>query len=173
MTTTVYIIFAAVFLILCGVIILTPGCRHRKTIRQAKKVMKKIQGMEPGRMIAYLRNIHPNVFEEVVLLGFLDKGYRIRRNRRYTGDGGIDGRVYKKGTRYLVQDKRYSGYINRKDVDDFHTLCKKKRCKGFFVHTGKTGEASRETVREDATVRIISGDSLIRLLTHRKVVKND
>lgn len=46
-----------------------------------------------GQKIAYLRKIDPFVFEELLLEGFERRGFEVIRNRRYTGDGGIDGRV--------------------------------------------------------------------------------
>ncbi|MEX6059375.1 restriction endonuclease [Enterobacter hormaechei] len=41
--------------------------------------------------INYLRKIDPFVFEELLLEGFEAHGFRTIRNKRYTGDGGIDG----------------------------------------------------------------------------------
>ncbi|WP_192840691.1 restriction endonuclease, partial [Enterobacter hormaechei] len=41
----------------------------------------------------YLRKIDPFVFEELLLEGFEAHGFRTIRNKRYTGDGGIDGQV--------------------------------------------------------------------------------
>ena len=69
----------------------------------------------------------------------------MKRNKRYSGDGGIDGRASKDGEEYLVQSKRYRGYISRQHVEDFSRVCTRERLKGFFVHTGKTGDASWET----------------------------
>jgi len=40
--------------------------------------------------IAYLRKIDPYVFEELLLEALLSKGFKITRNKRYSGDGGID-----------------------------------------------------------------------------------
>ncbi|WP_248844390.1 restriction endonuclease [Escherichia coli] len=43
--------------------------------------------------------------------GFESHGFRTIRNKRYTGDGGIDGQVKCGKHRYLIQAKRYRGHI--------------------------------------------------------------
>lgn len=55
-----------------------------------------------GQKIAYLRKIDPFVFEELLLEGFERRGFEVIRNRRYTGDGGIDGRVKIDGQTRLI-----------------------------------------------------------------------
>ena len=137
--------------------------KHQINIKKADKVLKKLQGMQCNEQrLHYLRKINPFVFEEVVLNALLAKGHKIKRNKRYTGDGGIDGKVYIKGKLTLVQSKRYSGHISRKHVIEFVHLCKKKRCKGLFVHTGR---ASKQTLLAAKNIEIISGPKLMSLLT--------
>ena len=54
---------------------------------------RKIQTLPAfGYKIAYLRKIDPFTFEELLLEGFESHGFRTIRNKRHTGDGGIDGR---------------------------------------------------------------------------------
>lgn len=144
------------------------GGRHRSFRKKARRVARTLakgEGTPAGNM-AYLRKINPFVFEELVLDGFQAKGYSVKRNRRYTGDGGVDGRVYLDGKEFLVQCKRYRGYIKNSDVEAFAGLCAEKGAEGFFVHTGKTGQGSRSAARI-GNIYIISGDSLLNLIQKR------
>ncbi|WP_228703482.1 restriction endonuclease [Klebsiella pneumoniae] len=66
--------------------------RHKRKQQQARRVLAKIQTLPAfGYKIAYLRKIDPFTFEELLLEGFESHGFSIIRNKRYTGDGGIDG----------------------------------------------------------------------------------
>lgn len=114
--------------------------KHLAKIRVAKKVSKtinKIQNDNSGWLFSYLRKIDPFVFEELILLTFKKYGFKIKRNKRYTHDGGIDGRVKKNGEKFLVQAKRYSGNINSEHVNDFIKTCRCYKVCGYFIHTGK------------------------------------
>ena len=118
----------------------------------------------PAQAFAYLQKVNPYSFEELVLDGFEKAGYKVKRNARYSGDGGVDGRVSKDGEEYLVQCKRYRGYISRQDVEDFSRVCTRECRRGFFVHTGKTGEGSWETAGAFGNVNIISGGRMLSLV---------
>ena len=138
--------------------------RHKRNIRTARKVQKKLSQIKfPGAKLNYLRKIDPFVFEELILNGFKNNGYKIKRNKRYTGDGGIDGRVKKDGQWFLVQAKRYSNCINPTHVTEFMTIVEmQKVAGGFFVHTGRTGKKSYEL--KNKSIDFISGDKLLALL---------
>lgn len=71
------------------------------------------------------------------------------RNKRYTGDGGIDGRCNINGSDYLIQSKRYKSHINP-----------------AFVHTGKTGAKSKQ-IAQDENLEMISGQRLLNLLLNQ------
>lgn len=105
------------------------------------------------------------VFEELVLEALKDNGFRVCRNKRYSGDGGIDGRVFKNGEEYYVQCKRYASHIDMQHVRDFVELCRKDGKSGLFVHTGKTGRGAWNVLSDGpSTVEIISGGKLLNLL---------
>ena len=152
--------------------LLTPhGWRWRAARRLRRRIIK--DAFTPERTIGYLRSVDPFVFEELVLLSFRKAGYRIRRNRRYTGDGGIDGRMSKGSRRWLLQMKRYGGHIDAADVRAFAGLCREHGACGAFVHTGRTGGAARDAVREAENVFIVSGERLWRLIARGEdVLKN-
>lgn len=150
--------------------------RHRKNVKAAWRLRGRIREIASSRaggdvawFLGYLRQVDPYVFEELVLISLRERGYRIRRNRRYSGDGGVDGRAWKGGRLHLVQCKRYSGYIQKADVGELERLCRKKRCLGLFIHTGKTGKGSIEAASD--RVAIISGESLYELLVEYKKAK--
>jgi restriction system protein len=92
-------------------------------------------------VLAYLRKIDPFVFEELLLTCFERQGFTIRRNERYTGDGGLDGRVWLHGELYLIQAKRYKDSINPVHLEEFGRLIQSRGAAGgYFVHTGRTGD---------------------------------
>ncbi|KZX85190.1 hypothetical protein A3715_17325, partial [Oleiphilus sp. HI0009] len=139
--------------------------KHGINIRKAKNNLAKLKSIQhKGALFAYLRKIDPYVFEEMVLTAFQKSGYKIKRNKRYSGDGGIDGTVYLKGKKYLIQSKRYSSYISLAHLKEFQLLCRQHRCKGFFVHTGRTGKGCFNALSESNNISIVSGNDLISLL---------
>ena len=143
--------------------------RHRRYVAKAKRVTAVLRGgtLSQGQAVAYLRKVNPYVFEEVVLNGFLNKGFGIHRNRRYSGDGGVDGRVTIAGKEYLIQCKRYHGHIDRRHVEDFSRVCLKENKEGYFVHTGRTGKGARDEAEHWGNVRVVSGRKLLDLLGYR------
>jgi restriction system protein len=106
-----------------------------------------------SRRIQYLRQLDPFVFEEVVLDTFQRHGWIVIRNRRYTGDGGIDGRVYNGGHWYGVQCKRIAGDVLPHVLLKFEKDLKKNGLrKGFFVHTGRLAATAFENTPPCITV---------------------
>lgn len=141
--------------------------RHERNKKTSKKVLEKISSFEnDGQKIAYLRKIDPFVFEELILDSFAKKGYKVIRNKRYTGDGGIDGKVIIDGDVCLIQAKRYKGLINPKHVREFEELCKKSNVSGFFCHTGRTSKNLMSEIKKTSYTVLVSGDRLIELITH-------
>lgn len=139
---------------------------HRKRMEQARHARSLFSSgrLSPSQAYAYVRKISPYAFEELVLDGFMEHGYKVTRNQRYSGDGGYDGKVSKNGIDFLIQCKRYRSYICRSDVEDFSRLCTRNCCKGFFVHTGKTGAGAWETAGVYGNVDIVSGDRMLAVI---------
>lgn len=139
--------------------------KHSYNQKLSKRILHKINSFPyEGQKINYLRKIDPFVFEELLLDAFAHKGFTIRRNRRYTNDGGIDGILYKDNVKYLIQAKRYKGYVNKAHLVSFIELTEKNKCKGFFCHTGKTGTEGKTMYRNHANVEIYSGSKLLELI---------
>lgn len=142
--------------------------KHYKKLRSAKKVSKIINSCKliyDARIINYLKKIDPFVFEELILYTFKKRGYKIYRNKRYTGDSGIDGKVKIDNKLFFIQAKRYQDYINPQHVKDFCDLCNTKKTNGFFIHTGKTGPASKIN---NENIQIVSGSYLVKFLKYKE-----
>lgn len=138
-------------------------------IKKAYKIMKMINQPtfreNPQRLFSYVRKIDPFVFEELLLLSFKARGIKVIHNKRYTGDGGIDGIVILKDKkRYAIQAKRYTNHINSSHVDHFKRAVINHGCHGgFFIHSGKSGGRIFQSM--GASIHLISGNNLHQLLT--------
>lgn len=165
-----------ILLALVWLTILLPNLNSSKTLHQifrnrARKVLvriREIHKQEQGdaRVIAYLRKINPFVFEELILLAFKEHGFPVIPNKRYTGDGGIDGQVNVYGSTWPIQAKRYSKHVKKSHVDQFARLINEKSYHGgIFIHTGRTGKEVRDTYR-NGTLIILSGSVLVDLFCY-------
>lgn len=118
-------------------------------------------------VIGILRQCDPFVFEELLLHIFAEtEEFHIVRNKRYTGDGGIDGRFYFDDYPFLIQAKRYKSHINPQHIEEFAQKVTVFKAEfGLFIHTGKTGNLSRKTAwysRKD--LMLVSGQKLVDLI---------
>lgn len=151
--------------------------RHLYHIRKAKKIIKtlKLIALTPyyeGKIINYLRKINPYVFEELILTVIEESNIRVFRNIAYSGDGGIDGIFKIKQGKVLVQCKRYGKYINAKDVKDLSVkVASDKYFMGIFVHTGKTGEKSKNIGLNEKNVIFLSGSNLVNVIVGKEDIK--
>lgn len=160
------LIYILIFLVFLLFILLLTKRKSKYQYNQEKgdKILEKINSFEfDGQKINYLKKIDPFVFEEIILTAFKNKGFKIKRNKKYTGDGGIDGIVFYNNQKYLVQAKRYKNHINNQHVEEFSNLCLENKCKGYFVHTGKTGKKSNHIQQHSGHIKIISGSKLLNL----------
>lgn len=170
-----WLIFVIVFLLintLTGI----KKTKHIMRIITAKKIYKKINNIKNdnnGWLFSYLRKIDPYVFEELILYSFKKYGYKIKRNKRYTHDGGIDGRIKKNGQKYIIQAKRYSEYIKPSHVQEFIKVCRTKKNYGYFIHTGKTGEEVKEIINNNPQIKIISGKKLYEFFIFKQEKSSD
>lgn len=139
--------------------------RHQRFRSSAQRAFIRLtQVQSTGQQIAYLRLLNPFVFEELILDAFERAGHKVHRNRRYTGDDGIDGAVVIDGVLHLVQAKRYAKHIKLAHVQQFVLLVRRRRCRGLFCHTGKTGASVRALAKASPEIRILSGATLLGIL---------
>ncbi|MBO1996782.1 restriction endonuclease [Staphylococcus epidermidis] len=115
-----------------------------------------------GQKIAYLRKIDPFVFEELLLEGFERRGFEVIRNRRYTGDGGIDGRVKIDGQTWLIRPNAIAttavGHVR-----DFSDLLNATGARGFSAIPAKRAKA-KSLIRGDSRMILVSGQKLLDLI---------
>jgi restriction system protein len=158
------------FFILYSLYFISRRTKQRWRIKASYKYIKKIQKIkgdnEFARTIGYLRKIDPFIYEEMILSILKMQGYKIYRNKKYTGDGGIDGKFKFKGKLYYIQAKRYKSYIAKSHVDEFNKLINKNKVHGLFVHTGKTGKGSKEFKSD--TLHFVSGNDMVLFLKNKK-----
>lgn len=162
------------FCVVLGVVILRAligNPRHFFNVRKASRSLKTLRAIDdPARQFGYLRCVDPFVFEEMILTALQEMGHGIRRSRRYTGDGGIDGRAIINGEKVLIQAKRYRQHITAEHVSAFAHLCRRSGKKGIFIHTGKTGKQSWVNGAE-GHIDIVSGSRMLNLLTGTYIPK--
>lgn len=142
--------------------------RHKRKIITADKIILKLNGFtgvyKNQQILAYLRKIDPYVFEELLLSAFAMKGFKIIRNKSYSGDGGIDGMIINNECLFLIQAKRYSSFVKREHIKDFELLITEKNAVGgYFIHTGRTAVKSHLEYK-NSSIQIISGQKLIDLI---------
>ncbi len=156
--------------------------RHQQYIQLADSVLKRLRDAFGGsrsehritviqlpEALAILRKMNPYAFEELLLTCCHERGWKIERNFKYSNDGGLDGRVTIAGKLYLIQAKRYRGYINPKHIHDFHRVIRgEEAVGGFFIHTGRTSELSKELLREYG-ISLLSGQRLVDFVLGKKL----
>jgi restriction system protein len=141
---------------------------HKTRIIKAMRLFHLLKKPEfktqPGRLFAYIKTIDPFVFEELLLIAFQSRGLKVIRNKRYTGDGGIDGIVLLPSKiRMAIQAKRYQNHINAQHLKDFAAVLTNHGCSGgYFIHCGKSGQTVYQQIPQNIT--LISGATLHRLL---------
>jgi restriction system protein len=148
--------------------------KKQANIQYASQVLQRLRSITPivklPVVIATLRRISPYVFEELVLTCCLEQGWQIQRNFRYTGDGGIDGRVLILGKLYVIQVKRYTNHINAEHIKDFLSCIEHERASGgFFVHTGITGQLSKQLIRRSNKIILVSGHKLENFVLNKQL----
>lgn len=147
--------------------------KHQVNIQTAARVIEKLRSFkEPykkAKQLTYLKKISPYVFEELLLTLFSEMGYKIIRNKSYSNDGGLDGKIIlPSGELVLIQAKRYSGAISRKHLLGFQALVLKSQATtGYFIHTGRTSAPNLDLYRNSSIV-IYSGDKLLELLNMKE-----
>ncbi len=91
------------------------GAGDRVQGERVRGVLGHMQPLQnPAKCFAYLRQIPPLAFEELILSELKARGHAIKRSVRYSGDGGADGEWELNGRLWLVQAKRYASRAHLK-----------------------------------------------------------
>lgn len=146
---------------------------HAYMQRRSRDLVVRLRALEPlknpGRVFGRLRATNPYLFEELILSELETRGLKVTRNSSYSGDGGSDGAFVLEGEPWLVQAKRYKGFVKAEHVRAFDQLCRDHGVKGLFVHTGRTPKALLQSDRQYGVVRIVSGSELMQLFAGHAV----
>lgn len=153
---------------LVNLIRLTGKPQHRRRVRQSRRVLATVRRFKgphaAAQTFSYLRQVDPLVFEEVAMTALEDAGALVLRSRRYTADGGIDGRCWFPwaGLRTIaVQVKRFEAAVTPSDVSGFCALVKEQGyAGGIFVHCGRSGPKTYDALRGQP-VQLVSGQRLL------------
>lgn len=115
--------------------------RHRRYRATAARVHQRLRELNgDGQRMSYLRKINPYVFEELLLLlAFERQGLKVERNASYSGDGGLDGKVFINGECWLIQARRYSRAISPGHVREFDALLSRAGQRDFFSTQAEPG----------------------------------
>lgn len=168
----VFFLLAFIFVAAALLLRKTSGARarrHQRYRQAANRVLLKLPELQAGQQVVYLRKINPYVFEEMILTAIERRGIPVRRNHSYSSDGGIDGQFWTGQERWLVQAKRFASAVRPEHVRQFGELARKEKCKGLFVHTGRTGLVSLKHFSDYPEIILVSGSSLLQLLSGESV----
>lgn len=147
--------------------------KHYSNVKKSKFVLNKIREIKnPSQVMNYLRKIDPFVFEELILTALEADGFKVVRNDRYTGDGGIDGKVFLGKDLYYIQAKRYPGKVVTSHIVDFENIVIRDGVKGLFIHTGSTPLPGKDFAKRSNHIEIISGKKLLKLLVPELEITN-
>jgi hypothetical protein len=118
------------------------------------------------RLPEYLLKMHPEEFEHLVCALFQRMGYEVEHTQ-YSGDGGIDGYLKKKGELSILQCKRVKGSVGEPVLRDlFGTMHAIGAKEGVVVTTGKVSNQARAW-SQDKPIRIYELDELVTCIrTH-------
>ena len=147
--------------------------KHQLNIQYGERVLQQLRSNaledKLPMVLGTLRRINPYAFEELLMTCCMQQGWQIQRNFRYSNDGGVDGRVLIAEKLYLIQAKRYRGYIKSEHIRDFSNVIQQEGASGgFFIHSGKTGPLSQELLFK-CRINLISGQQLVNFILGRRI----
>lgn len=171
--TTSETLYIVLFLIVSIVLIYWPS-REKWRVDKSKYLLKRLNKIEkPELIFGELRSkrVDPFLFEELILTSIqkFNPNVRITRNKKYTGDGGIDGTFVLNGVIVAIQAKKYVNEIATSHVLQLEKDMKKFGATyGLFVHTGRTRPATWNKT-QGSDVFIVSGASMLALILRGKL----
>lgn len=145
------------------------GLKPKKNWTKAMGLYKRLNralknGESEEKTLAFLRNLDPHLFEELVMFAFKKQGYVIFRNETYSNTRGHVGQISTyKNERKLIQTKIYTGVWNPADLQDFKVVVgQHEQCNaGIFVHTEKSTNLPANDI---PNIDVMDGQQLIELI---------
>ncbi len=144
--------------LLTGVALIT--LRFYLRARHHRRFKQKVGGV--GSIDDMLK-LTPREFEEMVVELYLMAGHAAKRTGA-TGDHGIDVVVNaKNGEKWVVQCKRWTGYVGEPVIRDFYgAMQHEKADKGTIITTGRFSRKAREWAR-GKPLNLSDGEHLLHL----------
>lgn len=133
--------------------------RHNRLRADAQSVIKQAKKSEV--VPTDLSQMDPFAFEYLITESYRKRGHEIRKLRKLTGDGGIDGMVHINGRWHIIQAKRYSNKVAKGAIEEFSQLCQQKRMPGLFITTSDFTRGAYNASRSDPRITLISGQQFI------------
>ncbi|WP_273208726.1 restriction endonuclease [Marinobacter subterrani] len=139
--------------------------RHKGWQKEAREILKRLRSgsLSAEQTRAVLQSMSPYAFEYLITEGLKGQGADIRKLRRVSGDGGIDGMAHLNGRWHLIQAKRYAAPVSTATIEEFLQVCIEKKMPGLFVATsGFTGPA-RKRANQSKRLILLDGQRLSAL----------
>lgn len=115
------------------------------------------------RLPEYLRQLHPQKFEEIIAYAYERLGYKVKLTP-YSGDGGVDAFLEKGGKRWLLQCKRVQGSVGQPILRDLYgSIHHEKADGGIVVTTGRVSEKAKEWIA-GKNIEVVELSALQQLL---------
>jgi len=140
--------------------------RHKNWKTEALATLKTIQSSSARdvEIQQQLQAMSPFAFEYLITEGLQKKGVGIRKLKRVTGDGGIDGMLHLQGRWHIVQAKRYAAPVSQGMINEFLALCQRKKMPGLFVATGGFSQPAKTLADRTARITLVDTGQLLAML---------
>ena len=131
-------------------------------LRERKEHQYIHETADKARTSRDLLDASPSQFEKMVMELYSLRGYDARRTGAI-GDHGVDVVVKTpKGAKWIVQCKRWRGWVGEPVVRDFYgTLHHEKADRGILITTGTFSNAAREWAK-GKPLALVDGDEFLR-----------
>lgn len=115
------------------------------------------------RLPEYLKNVHPQEFERIVLNLYERLGYKVKATP-YVGDSGIDGFLQRGTASFVLQAKRFEGTVGEPVLRDlFGSMHAAKANGAVLVTTGTLSRRARQWA-EGKPIEVVQLTDLIKLI---------
>ena len=154
--------------------------RERQAALEAEQhKQREIEWRKKLRDRAYLQQVDPREFENIVLFLYTNLGYSTKATP-ITGDEGIDGYLRRDGELILLQCKRVMSSVGQPVVRDLygnvqHHLPAEEKLgnsvSGLLVTTGKVSQQARAWAK-DKPIKFVELDDLVLLIKNHIGIDN-
>lgn len=139
--------------------------RHRRWRKEARAVLKRLSrsSLTDDQGYQIVQGMSAYAFEYLITEGFREQGFEIRKLKRSSGDGGIDGMVKLDGCWHLIQAKRYNAPVSTATLNEFYQVCVERRMPGLFVATNGFTSPASAFAKKAGRLTLLNGMELISI----------